>query len=298
MLTSEPISAAQPVAVEEEEEERDPEIESAVDNQAGNNDADNIKLGQTLLPSCRVVSVAYAPKPGFLILVLDDGRGWLIQLSEEVLSAVDQAAAVGMVTDGATTCASFDPVNSTLAVGRTDGTVLIYDAAMLLSARPDTPLPATQLFSQSEWGIDPEEVLGGVSCLAWSGDGRVLAVGHRKAGLAVWTASGCRMLSTLSVTARSLQHREDHVSSTSADPLESPVSDLTWSTCGYRLLVAAEADPGELIELRFAHSVQGDTRIPLRPRWGPGQDLFDPVTSGELPPWLVASGVDSHFLLV
>lgn len=95
----------------------------------------------------------------------------------------------------AATCAAFDPVNATLAVGCAGGQVALYALAELLDPGVGVPAPVRTL-SQDEWGLDPN-ALGATACLRWSPDGRALAVGQARAGLSVWTASGCRVLCTL-----------------------------------------------------------------------------------------------------
>lgn len=257
----------------------------------------------------QVVAAAHAPRLGFLAFILSDGRAWLVQLSEEVLSAVDLASSVGCIHQpiagpssafaGPTgaTCAAFDPVNSVLALGCADGAVLLYDPVELLDARPGGgSVPALRSLSQEEWGIDPRQTLGAVACLRWTADGDALAVGHATAGVAVWSAGGCRLLSTVSAAAPAGPDAAD----AAKPPLEGPITGVCWSSCGYRLLAVPATTPGQLQELRFGRPVLGDTRSPLRPRWGPGQDLFDPATSGGLPPWMVSlgGGGDAHYLLV
>lgn len=53
-----------------------------------------------------------------------------------------------------------------------------------------------RVLSLSDWGYGPQQT-GPVSQLQWTPDGRAVAVGYLGQGLAVWSASGCRLMTTL-----------------------------------------------------------------------------------------------------
>ncbi|KAL6766919.1 hypothetical protein ACKKBG_A37895 [Auxenochlorella protothecoides x Auxenochlorella symbiontica] len=225
------------------------------------------------LESGSVHSVAHSPNSGLLALVLRDGRVVLARSAESTLHPVEKIYMLGPGhvpgnSGQAATCAAFDPVNATLAVGCAGGQVALYALAELLDPGVGVPAPVRTL-SQDEWGLDPN-ALGAAACLRWSPDGRALAVGQARAGLSVWTASGCRVLCTLR------QHA-------GVEPgiLEGPVTALAWARHGARLLAAEGGSPQLLQELRFARTLAGDHRAILRRRWTGAQ-----ASGSELPPWL------------
>ena len=53
-----------------------------------------------------------------------------------------------------------------------------------------------RVLSLRDWGIAPRAV-GRVADARWTPDGVAIAVGYRRAGLAVWTPGGCRLMCTL-----------------------------------------------------------------------------------------------------
>lgn len=53
-----------------------------------------------------------------------------------------------------------------------------------------------RVLSFLDLGYSLEEI-GAASIIEWSRDGRALAVGYRRRGLALWTASGCKLLTLI-----------------------------------------------------------------------------------------------------
>ena len=125
--------------------------------------------------------------------------------------------------------AAINPTSQLLALGLAHGRVAIYSLPSLLSLRrasttggsvhgghglggggggsaaPTPQQPAAggggapdplRVLSLTDWGYS-STVTGGAAVMQWSPDGRVLAVGYGRRGMAVWTPSGCRLMCSL-----------------------------------------------------------------------------------------------------
>lgn len=85
---------------------------------------------------------------------------------------------------------AINPFRPIVAIGHITGEVLLVALSSKLTLHT---------LSMSRWGLSPGQT-GPVSSCQWSPDGAVVAVGWRNCGLSVWSASGCRLLSTTSLT--------------------------------------------------------------------------------------------------
>ena len=136
-----------------------------------------------------------------------------------------------------------------MAVGLSNGDVELFSTLNGYSYdRTLTLLP---------WEITVQET-GPVSKLAWTPDGRALAVGYSKRGLSTWSLSGCRLACTISqshVLASSVSaqppglNRSDPKISQSPEAVGLGVQDLIWSPEGYSLLFSAPHKTGLLEEI-------------------------------------------------
>ena len=93
--------------------------------------------------------------------------------------------------NAAVTCVAVCPRGLRVAIGLDSGTVVIRD--FQTSGKDDM---ASCTLSLEEWGHTVEDV-GAVSALAWSPDGKVVAVGNARQGLSVWSTQGCRLFSAM-----------------------------------------------------------------------------------------------------
>ncbi|KAL6047694.1 RAB6A-GEF complex partner protein 1-like [Balamuthia mandrillaris] len=95
-------------------------------------------------------------------------------------------------------CCGIHPAHRIAAVGFSNGDVKLFDLspskqgseALLRTLTPQNNHPGGRSGSSTN-------SIGAVSCLEWSHDGRVVAVGHAH-GLSVWSLHGCRLMSTFS----------------------------------------------------------------------------------------------------
>ncbi|KAL4420208.1 hypothetical protein ABPG77_011424, partial [Micractinium sp. CCAP 211/92] len=185
-------------------------------------------------PAEVVVSrIHYCPAARMLAVVLADGRCALCRTSEAGIHPVEQlqlfrwAYKPAGPAAPAVVAAALHPTAQLLALGLSHGRVAIYTLQSLLSSRPqhqhlrssgssgslrlperaDSALPPAastgpgqpepaRLLSLADWGYR-SSVVGPAQVLQWAPDGRVLAVGYGRRGMAVWTPSGCRLMCTL-----------------------------------------------------------------------------------------------------
>lgn len=132
--------------------------------------------------------------------------------------------------------------HSLAAVGTEIGEVLLYH---LEGSKP------ARTITLAHWGITPE-MTGGVSCLEWSNDNCVLAVGWKKRGFTVWSIYGCRIMSTIP------QLETTSITKTGGnylEPLSNGVAALSWGCEGYQLLLGCLGHAkGKLMQFSFFKS--------------------------------------------
>lgn len=109
---------------------------------------------------------------------------------------------------------------------------------------------------------------GSVNCIAWTPDNSAFAVGWKFRGLAVWSVSGCRLMSTI---------RQIGLSSVSSpmakpnqaskyEPLMGGTALLQWDEYGYRLYAVEEESSERVLAFSFgkcclSRGVSGATSI-------------------------------------
>jgi hypothetical protein len=90
---------------------------------------------------------------------------------------------------------SLCPKGTHLAIGMAEGEVILRNAPLGKSFDRNAGMQ-DRVLSLDDWGYTGKE-LGGVSELAWSPDGKVIAVGYERQGVSAWTTNGCRLFCTL-----------------------------------------------------------------------------------------------------
>eukprot|EP00854_Cymbomonas_tetramitiformis_P031450 gene31450-39555_t len=120
----------------------------------------------------------------------------------------------------------------------------------------------------SDWGPSQEDT-GGVSSLAWSPDEKALAVGWSARGMAVWSASGCRLMCTIRQgKGGTASHGDWHSSLPSPtltplslhsaagpkqlEALRTGVAGLCWDHHGYSLIAAENGSARRLVQFTMA----------------------------------------------
>lgn len=227
--------------------------------------------GSTAQDACIDV-MDYAPAAHCLAIVLTDGRCAICRVSEASgLASLDQLDFSHWVCSAGSgaTAVALAPAAQLVAVGLSTGEVALYKLQGSQRARfsadgiKEAPVRVVSLL---DWGHGPEAT-GSVADLKWSPDNRALAVGWRRSGLGLWSASGCRLMCSLRQTARtyvSPQAGSSGVAAFCADaapPLETRIAAVAWGAEGYQLMVAEAASSAHVLELSLAKSLRGSHRV-------------------------------------
>lgn len=92
--------------------------------------------------------------------------------------------------------AMFHPEGQYIAVGTEAGTVMLCDISIFVNKGSGECTSNSIVLSLEAWGYGRFDV-GHVSALAWSPNGRAVAVGYDTRGMTVWSTRGCRLFSSL-----------------------------------------------------------------------------------------------------
>ena len=109
---------------------------------------------------------------------------------------------------------------------------------------------------------------GPVNSIAWTPDNSAFAVGWKSRGLAVWSVSGCRLMSTVrqiglsSASSPKINPNQD----SRYEPLMNGTSAIQWDEYGYRLFATEEASCDRILAFSFGkcclnRGVSGKTYI-------------------------------------
>ncbi|KAK4266874.1 hypothetical protein QN277_023738 [Acacia crassicarpa] len=194
-----------------------------------------------------------------LFVLYSDGQIVSCSVSKKGLKQVDSIKSEKRLACGDAVCASASPEQRILAVGTRRGTVELYDLGESASL-----IRAVSLY---DWGYSMDDT-GSVNCIAWTPDYSAFAVGWKLRGLAVWSVSGCRLMSTI---------RQIGLSSASSpvakpnqeskyEPLMGGTSLLQWDEYGYRLYAVEEESSERILSFSFgkcclSRGVSGTTYI-------------------------------------
>uniref|UniRef100_A0A7I4D4R9 RIC1 C-terminal alpha solenoid region domain-containing protein n=1 Tax=Physcomitrium patens TaxID=3218 RepID=A0A7I4D4R9_PHYPA len=145
-------------------------------------------------------------------------------------------------------CASIAHDQQYLAVGTKRGSVELFNLADSASY--------LRTISLVDWGYAVEDT-GPVSQVIWTPDNRAFAVGWKNRGLAVWSASGCRLMCTIrqgslsNSQSPSLRVNSDRSMS---EPMVQGVGALAWGHHAYELYAVERGSTLRFFEFRFAKS--------------------------------------------
>ncbi|KAL9254546.1 Guanine nucleotide exchange factor subunit RIC1-like protein [Drosera capensis] len=179
-----------------------------------------------------------------LFVLYSDGRLVLCSVSKRGLKQPESLKAEQILGSEDAICVSLASVKRILAVGTKRGVVELYDLA------ESTSLLRTM--SLCDWGYSMDDT-GPVSCITWTPDNSAFAVGWKLKGLAVWSVSGCRLMSSL---------RQVGLSSVSSpiakptldnkfEPLTNGTALMQWDEYGYRLYTIEEQSPERILVFSF-----------------------------------------------
>ncbi|GMF61781.1 unnamed protein product [Phytophthora fragariaefolia] len=171
-------------------------------------------------PRCYDVACASADLPAsiaslYLVASFEGGKCFIMLLSpaqksiDQLLSLINAERDNGP-SNGRCTTARLDASGARLALGWSDGGVSLFRLALKRAGPASKPKSAADAsdaqsaltlepireLSLVAWGYTPEDV-GSVTALAWSHDGRSIAVGYELRGFSLFSTDGCRLMSSL-----------------------------------------------------------------------------------------------------
>ncbi|CAN0884413.1 Guanine nucleotide exchange factor subunit RIC1 [Linum grandiflorum] len=179
-----------------------------------------------------------------LVVLYSDGQLVQCFVSKKGLKQVDCIKAEKTLGSGDAICISVASDQQILAVGNRRGAVDLYDLANSSSL--------IRTVSLYDWGYSVDQT-GPVSCIAWTPDNSAFAVGWKLRGLAVWSVSGCRLMSTVrqiglgSVSSPVVKSNQEW----KYEPLMGGTSKLQWDEFGYRLYATEEGSLERIIAFSF-----------------------------------------------
>ncbi|KAG9455470.1 hypothetical protein H6P81_008374 [Aristolochia fimbriata] len=179
-----------------------------------------------------------------LIVVYSNGKVAICSISKKVLRQTDSIRAESWLDCGDAVYASIASDQQILAIGCKRGEVELYSLA--------ENMPLLRTVSLYDWGYSVDDT-GSVSCIAWTPDNTAFAVGWKCRGLAVWSVSGCRLMSTIrqigisSATSPVVKPNQDF----KYEPLMGGTSLLQWDEYGYRLYTAEERSAERILSFSF-----------------------------------------------
>ncbi|XP_057499181.1 uncharacterized protein LOC130783508 isoform X2 [Actinidia eriantha] len=179
-----------------------------------------------------------------LFVIFLDGQLVLCSVSKKGLKQAESIGAEKWLGSGDVACASVATEQQILAVGTRRGVVELYDLVESASL-----IRSVSLY---DWGYSIEDT-GVVNCIAWTPDNSAFAVGWKLRGLAVWSVSGCRLMSTIrqiglsSVSSPVVKPNHD----CKYEPMMGGTSLMHWDEYAYRLYAVEERSSERIIAFSF-----------------------------------------------
>ncbi|KAG5538336.1 hypothetical protein RHGRI_019059 [Rhododendron griersonianum] len=191
-----------------------------------------------------IVQLEFSLSLRLLCVVFSDGQLVVCSVSKKGLKQAGSIKAEKWLGSGDVACASIASEQQILAVGTRRGVVELYDLVESVSL-----IRSVSLY---DWGYSVEDT-GPVSCIAWTPDNSAFTVGWKLRGLAVWSVSGCRLMSTIrqiglsSVSSPVVKPNQD----CKFEPMMGGTSLMHWDEYGYRLYAVEERSSERIIAFSF-----------------------------------------------
>ena len=197
-----------------------------------------------------VQTLQYCRSRRTLLILLKNGMCALYMFSSDGLRLKSSSSSFCWVLaprSETITAASLSPESHTLALGTQCGAVHLYAIGNDLSQHK------LRTLSLAEWGHTGQSS-GVVESVRWTADGRAMAIVWEKAGLSVWTASGCRLM----------YHLEGHTGQKKeATAAAAGRRAVCWSPEGLQLVASSRRDPSRVLLFSFARAAL-DNSSPTR----------------------------------
>eukprot|EP00850_Spirogloea_muscicola_P003181 SM000012S25443 [mRNA] locus=s12:1087565:1095716:- [translate_table: standard] len=200
-----------------------------------------------------IAQLEYSEPLRLLVAVLMDGRAVLCSVGDKGLRPVEDIVPEKWVGLMDAVCTQVAAKQQVLAVGSRRGTVELFNLAENAAH--------LRTISLHDWGYGVEDT-GAVSCICWSPDNAVFAVGWRQRGLAVWSVSGCRLMCTIrqgslsnvvpNSPPRNVVLGGPGGARKSTEPMVQGVAQLAWGEYAYQLIAGEQETASRLVQFPFA----------------------------------------------
>ncbi|KAG7635234.1 Ribosome control protein 1 [Arabidopsis suecica] len=190
-----------------------------------------------------IVQLELCTRSKLLFVLNSDGQLVVCSVNKKGLKYTESIRAEKKL-GGDAVCASVASEQQILAVGTRKGMVELYDLSHSISL--------LRTVSLHDWGYSADYT-GPVNNIAWTPDNSAFAVGWKSRGLAVWSVSGCRLMSTVrqigltSTSSPKINPKQD----CKYEPLMSGTSAIQWDEYGYRLFATEEASCDRILAFSF-----------------------------------------------
>lgn len=202
-----------------------------------------------------IVALAYSLELSYCALVLADGPALLLAMHSAGHTRPSAIDGRWLRSCGAVSIA-LEPRRMLASVGLDNGDVEQY----YIGVPAGDQCPLMRTISLSPWFFEPSDI-GKPMVLRWSEDGAALIVGWENRGLAVWSASGCRLMWTLPQvggtlpTTPSLRNRDSR-GNLSTNPMEQGVLAAAWGPQGYCLWASPRFTQLSPPNMEFCHFME------------------------------------------
>ncbi|CAH8269381.1 unnamed protein product [Arabidopsis lyrata] len=190
-----------------------------------------------------IVQLELCTRSKLLFVLNSDGQLVVCSVNKKGLKYTESIKAEKKL-GGDAVCASVASEQQILAVGTRKGMVELYDLSQSISL--------LRTVSLHDWGYSADYT-GPVNNIAWTPDNSAFAVGWKSRGLAVWSVSGCRLMSTVrqiglsSTSSPKINPKQD----SKYEPLMNGTSAIQWDEYGYRLFATEEASSDRILAFSF-----------------------------------------------
>jgi len=247
-----------------------------------------------------IVGMEYAAPCRHLVLLTEEKSVAICAVGDKGLRVHKEIAFSRWLAISEVSCIHLGARTHALAIGCRNGDVEVYN--LMDGGKYERTI------SLCDWGFTVGDT-GFVSCLQWSPDERVLAVGWEQRGISVWSHSGCRLMCSLRQAGLSLpqmpnkwtqanHHHSAAGSPSMSTPLGTPtagagygemmeggVACLMWGPEGYYLLAVDHKQPHRFCQFGFAKGCKEATRSSML-QWIQADDRLLLVRGGEQGPQL------------
>ncbi|MCO5564252.1 hypothetical protein L7F22_017910 [Adiantum nelumboides] len=180
-----------------------------------------------------------------LTALFEDGRVLICSTSKNGVKKAADIVPYRWIGINDAICVSIASEQNLLAVGSKSGAISLFDLA--------DNVTLIRTISLYDWGYSMEDT-GAVSCIRWTPDNTAFAVGWQLRGLAVWSSSGCRLMSTIRQSGLNMAFSpvvKPGQDLLRCEPLSGGVACLDWDENAYQLYALESRAATRMLSFSF-----------------------------------------------